>query len=140
MKYVFAAILFWHTDLYSQVHHDKGDTIVLESFSRLAIVRILNQGIVGIDSRGNMLFQVYVFDNGPDYPSDGLFRIVKTGKIGYADTLGNIVITPVYDCAFPFENGIAKVGTGCTIQSDGVHSYWTGGNWFNVDKKGAVVK
>ena len=80
---------------------------------------------------------MFPFDNGPDYAADGLFRIMTNNKIGYADeATGKVIIKPQFDCAFPFENGVAKVGLNCTTHSDGEHSYWTSDNWFYIDKKG----
>ena len=126
----------------------KGDTIIplgkydacyTEKFDKFAIVSLSKRGIVGIDRNENILFNVYVFDNGPDYPRDGLFRIVKNNKIGYADLLGNIVIKPQYDCAYPFKNGKAKVGFGCKTANIDEHSWWTGGRWVTINKKGKVI-
>lgn len=83
------------------------------------------------------MYKVFPFDNGPDYAADGLFRIVTNNKIGYADeATGKVIIKPQFDCAFPFENGVAKVGLNCTTHSDGEHSYWTSNNWFYINKKG----
>lgn len=91
------------------------------------------------DSRKKVLYDIWPFDNGPDYPSEGLFRIVKNGKIGYADEKTfAIVIPPRFDCAFPFENGKAKVSNQCKIVRDGEHSTWESGHWQYVDKKGQL--
>ena len=58
--------------------------------------------------------KVFRFDNGPDYTSDGLFRILVENKIGYADSAtGKIVINPQFECAWPFEHGVAKVSVDC---------------------------
>jgi hypothetical protein len=94
----------------------------------------------GINASGKELFEVFPFDNGPDYPSDGLFRIVKNDKIGYADTTGKIVIQPVYSCARPFENGVAEVSLQCTEEKDGEHFTWKSDAWFHIDKKGNKIK
>lgn len=52
----------------------------------------------------------YQYDNGDDYFSEGLQRIVdKDGKIGFRDSIGKIVIAPRYAFAFPFKEGYAKV-------------------------------
>jgi uncharacterized protein YegP (UPF0339 family) len=109
-----------------------------DTFYTVAIV-LKNSEWVGIDKNENILFNVYVFDNGPDYPSDGLFRIIKDSKIGYADLNGNIVIKPKLDCAYPFKNGRARVGIGCKVNSDGEHSWWTGGKWYSINKKGEII-
>jgi hypothetical protein len=111
-----------------------------ERFDRCAIVTSAEEGIIGIDRNEHILFHVFAVDNGPDPASEGLFRIVRDGKIGFADTAGQIVIQPQYDGGFPFHDGLAKVGSGCKTQSDGEHSWWTGGTWFTIDRKGNLVK
>jgi hypothetical protein len=92
---------------------------------------------VVIDREEKVLYEVFPFDNGPDYPSDGLFRIVKDGKIGYADAATfDIVIQPQFDCAFPFENGKAKVSNNCQTTTEGEYTSWISDDWQYVDKKG----
>ena len=55
-------------------------------------------------------YGVFQCDNGNDYVSEGLYRIVdKRGRIGYADESGRTVIKPRFAFGFPFENGKAKV-------------------------------
>ena len=81
-----------------------------DTFRTFAIVAKPKFGFVAIDRQENILYKVFPYDNGPDYPSDGLFRIMENNKIGYADSkTGKIVIGPKFDCAFPFENGVAQV-------------------------------
>lgn len=90
------------------------------------------------DSQKTALYEVFIYDNGPDFPSEGLIRMVKNGKIGYADaTTYAIVIEPQFDCAFPFENGKAKVSNQCKTVKDGEHSVWESDAWQFVDKKGS---
>lgn len=90
-----------------------------------------------MDSKKTTLYEVFPYDNGPDYASEGLIRIVKNGKIGYADAKTyTIVITPQFDCAFPFENGKAKVSNKCKTIKEGEHMIWTSDTWQYVDKKG----
>ena len=101
-----------------------------------------DRGWLFLDKNLNEPYQLYIFDNGPDYPEDGLYRIKKNNKIGYADEVtGRIVIEPIYDCAFPFENGKAEVGFGCTVKrhSGGEHSWWEGGDWHIINKKGQII-
>ncbi len=91
------------------------------------------------DSKKTTLYDVFIYDNGPDYPADGLIRIVENGKIGYADAKTYaIIITPQYDCAFPFENGKAKVSNNCKTIKDGEHNVWESDSWQYVDKKGKM--
>lgn len=92
-----------------------------------------------MDDKKTTLYDVFIYDNGPDYPAEGLIRVVKNGKIGYADaTTFAIVIPPQYDCAFPFENGKAKVSNKCKTIKDGEHSIWESDAWQFVDKKGGL--
>jgi len=101
----------------------KGDTIIpmgkypmcfTDTFKTYAIVIKYPLGFVAIDRKENVMYTVFPYDNGPDYTSEGLFRIIKDGKMGFADSLtGKIVIKPKYACALPFENGLAKVSYDC---------------------------
>lgn len=92
-----------------------------------------------MDSKKTMLYEVFIYDNGPDYPSEGLIRVVKNGKIGYADAKTyEIVIEPQFDCAYPFENGKAKVSNQCQTVKGGEYSVWKSDAWQYVDKKGKL--
>jgi hypothetical protein len=126
-----------------------GDTIVpigkyfycfTDTLKNFAIVQKQNGQLVGIDKNDTELFEIYWFDNGPDDISEGLFRIIKNGKIGYADTIGKIVIEPQFDCAFPFEKGKARVSKDCKSVKDGEHFMWMSDNWIYIDKKGQIIK
>ena len=111
-----------------------------DTFRTYAVVAKPQFGLVAIDRKENILYKVFPYDNGPDYASDGLFRILENNKIGFADaTTGKIVIEPEFDCAFPFENGVARVSVDCRRQSDGEHSTWLSDNWFYIDKAGKKV-
>jgi len=90
-----------------------------------------------IDSKKTTIYEVFIYDNGPDYASDGLIRVVKNGKIGYADAnTYAIVIEPQFDCAYPFENGKAKVSNQCQTVKNGEYSVWESDAWQYVDKNG----
>lgn len=129
--------------------NQNGDTIIqpgkynlcfTDTFKTYAIVADKNFDFVAIDRQENVLYNVFPFDGGPDYSSNGLFRIIINKKIGFADeATGKIIIKPRFDCAFPFENGIAKVGLNCTTHADGENHYWTSDNWFYINKKGTKV-
>lgn len=127
----------------------KGDTIVpfgkylmcyTDTFKNNAIVTDRKMGMVAIDRDEKILFQVFPFDNGPDYPSDGYFRIVNNGKIGYADLDFTVKIPAQYACAFPFKNGIAQVSNDCNTVAQGEHSAWISNHWFYINKAGVRVK
>ncbi len=124
----------------------EGDTIIppgkysicfTDTFKAYAIVGMPERGFVAIDRNEHVLYGVYPFDNGPDYPSEGLFRIIGNHKIGFADAItGKVIIKPQFGCAWPFENGYAKVSIKCSTRSDGEHTTWLSDNWFFIDKKG----
>ena len=131
--------------------NQKGDTVIaigtyLMTFSE----KILNYGfvhdgknIIGIDSKGNRLFEVFWFDNGPDYVEEGYFRILRDGKIGFADTTGKVVISPQFDCVTHFYEGKTKVGVNCrTVKKDEYDEYpiTKADEWYFIDKKGNRIK
>ncbi|MFA6483115.1 MAG: WG repeat-containing protein [Bacteroidales bacterium] len=111
-----------------------------DTFKTYAIVVKPNGGFIAIDRQENVLYGIFPYDNGPDYPSEGLFRILENNKIGYADSItGKVVIKPQFDCAWPFENGVAKVSNDCNTQEQGEHSIWLSDHWFYIDKNGKKV-
>lgn len=127
--------------------NQRGDTIVpLGSFAVSFTDTIISFGIVledegqpeliAINPRGERLYEVYLYDNGPDYLSEGLFRILRNEKIGYADADGRIVIPPQYACAHPFAGGRAQVALDCVLVDDGEHQRMRSDNWFYIDKQG----
>lgn len=100
--------------------------------------------IVCIDVEGRKLFNVFKYDNGVDYAREGFFRIIDDkGLIGFADTLGNIVIKTQFKFAFPFENGKAKVtfsGKNKEIpDSNGKKHYWDSSEWYYINKNGKII-
>lgn len=96
-----------------------------------------NARIVCIDNQGKELFYVYKYDNGPDYIREGLFRIMdEDGWIGFADSLGNVVIKPQFKFATSFENGKAQATTSGDTINDGEHSFWKSDEWQLIDHKG----
>lgn len=130
--------------------NSKGDTIIPAGkyyYCYTDTIRgfgmVLERGtgkILGIDQNGTELFEVFRYENGPDYVESGLFRIIKNGKIGYADPEGNIIIEPSFDCAYPFEGDLAKVSDNCETIKDGEHSIWESENWYQITKDGKRAK
>jgi hypothetical protein len=92
--------------------------------------------ILGIDQNATELFEVFNYDNGPDYVESGLFRIIKNGKIGYANPQGEIIIEPSFECAYPFEGDFARVADTCETVKDGEHSTSKSDNWYQITKQG----
>lgn len=93
--------------------------------------------IVGLDSCGKELFYVFKYDNGPDYISEGLFRITDgNDKIGFANSVGNIVITPQFKFATPFKNGKAAATTNGHTSHDGGYPKFLADKWMIIDRNG----
>jgi hypothetical protein len=112
-----------------------------DTFRTYAIVFTSRKLFIAIDRHEQELYGIFRFDNGPDYTSEGLFRIVVGRKMGYADSAtGKIVIKPQFACAWPFEQGVAKVSNDCRRQRHGEHSVWLSNSWYYIDKKGRRVK
>jgi hypothetical protein len=129
-------------------HNLRGDVVIppgkyalclTDTFKNYAVV-LKDQQFVVIDRQEKVAYEVFNFDNGPDYPSDGLFRIVQQGKIGYADAATyQVVIAPQFDCAYAFDNGTARVSHHCKTEKDGEHSTWISEKWERIDKKGQKI-
>lgn len=149
-----SCLLFQQLTAQTIVKFDNGNNIIYKNLQGKTIVKnkkytiaftdtISSIGFVGtrkgeivcINNAGKELFEVYKIDNGPDYVSDGLFRIVgKNGKIGFADTCGVIVIPPVFSYATPFHNGEAKVSFGGKNEKQGEYQSWKSNLWFLIKK------
>jgi len=129
--------------------NSSGDTVVAagryvycytDTIRNIGFVLDTNRVCRALDNRGRELFQVYWFDNGPDYLSDGLFRMMRDSLIGFADSAGRIVIRPQYTCAGPFRQGRARVSYDCRLQKEGEHTLMQSSAWFFIDKKGNKIK
>ncbi len=112
-----------------------------DTFRTYAIVLDDDFNCFAIDRNEKKLYDIFWIDNRPDYVSEGLFRIIIDEKIGFADEkTGKIVIEPKYKCAFPFEEGIAKVAFECSSEQMGENEIWNSDNWFYINRKGEVVE
>ena len=81
------------------------------------------------------------FDNGADYFVEGLARTIRDGKVGFVNEALEVVIPRQWDFAFPFENGLARVCSGCAVVRDpgDEHGSVEGGKWGWIDREGRVV-
>ena len=79
---------------------------------KMALVMSDDGQWVGIDRNDNIILYPFVYDKGPDYVFEGLFRFVDNDKIGFADLEGNIIIQAEFDFAEPFKNGLAEYAYG----------------------------
>lgn len=97
--------------------------IMAAPFGKGGIAAVLDDtGWHYINRRGALVIRPLVFDNGPDYFSDGLARYKEGGKYGFFNTAGAIVIAAQFEFAYPFAKGRAKVGEDCTFTPDGEHT------------------
>ena len=141
-------VCHWTSEEDSFFLNQTGDTIIpIGKYQHSFTDTIFSFGIVStgykihaINTFDSILFDVFIFDNGPDYINDGLFRIIRDGKIGYANERGEIVIQPQYQCAYPFENGKAQVAVNCTETIEFEMKKWESTEWITIDKKGNVIK
>ena len=100
----------------------------------------LNYKWVAINKKDSIILTPYIFDNGPDYLEDGLFRFIENGKIGFANAKGQKIISAQFDFASPFSEGLAAFIVGAKMGKwDDEHSTWNGGLWGFVNKMGHVV-
>lgn len=115
--------------------------IFTDTFYSTAIVQDEKQGIVAIDRKGNILYRFFIFDNGPDYSADGLYRICEGGKYGFA-SLDHVVIPPMFDFVYPFSDDRAVYVSGCTFRPDacGEHTEIVGGTYGYIDQRGRVLR
>lgn len=87
------------------------------SYNRFGLASIISEdGWVVINKKKKVLHKVFMYDNGPDYISEGMYRIIENGKMGFANEKGKVVIAPKYDFVWPFEKGTAKFCISCTFQ------------------------
>lgn len=98
-------------------------------------------GFVFVDIDGNVLdYRPFIFDNAPDMVSEGLMRIQDSeGKMGYADSLGHIVIEPQFFFALPFEDGYGRVALEGTFETVGEHTKVKVDKWMKIDKEGNLT-
>ena len=132
--------------------NERGDTIVpygkyrycqTDTIKKIGFVyenKPKDARIICINDAGKELFYVFKYDNGPDYIQEGLFRIMdEDGLVGFADSLGNVIIEPQFKFAYPFKGGKTKVtleGEQKEVpKSEGEKHYWESGTWFYIDKR-----
>ncbi|MBL7138857.1 MAG: WG repeat-containing protein [Bacteroidales bacterium] len=123
----------------SQSEGEEENPDVIFPYDNFDVRYIPELGFAAVDKHGNFLFEVFPFDNGPDYPSEGLIRIRENGKIGYADLEGNVVIAPSFECAYPFQDGVALICAEGILEQDGEHTLWKEARWGAIDKSGKII-
>ncbi len=115
--------------------------VMAEDFSSEGIAAVADvKGWAYIDQRGNVVVRPVNYDNGPDPFAEGMARCIgDNGEIGFFDKKGRIVIQPQFGSAFPFQEGLAAVCTGCRSEKMGDAHVVRGGRWGYINHKGAIV-
>ena len=109
------------------------------NYGNLHIVWEDPDGWIAYDNLGKRLFRIFPYDNGPDYPTEGLIRIIQDQKIGFANLEGAIVIPPAFDCAKTFKDGYALICEESTMEPDGEYHTWIEAKWGVIDTTGKVI-
>lgn len=96
---------------------------------------------IAIDKNQNILFDIVMFDNGPEPFNEGLIRVSRNGKMGYANRFGQIVIPCIYDFAKWFDNGQAEVTFKAKEYLDmEEHRQVESDKWFIIDRQGNKIE
>ncbi len=135
--------------------NEKGDTII--PFGKYAffgtdtlkhyanVIEYVNDSTYGryiaIDRNQNILYDIVLFDNGPDDFNEGLVRVLRNGKMGFANEYGRVVIPCEYDFAKWFKNGKASVTYKAKEYLDlDEHRRVESDEWFEIDKNGQAIR
>ena len=111
----------------------KESSIEYDQYGHAAVID--EEGWVYVNKKGEKILRPFIFDNGPDYFSEGLARFVgSNGKIGFHDEALNIVIPAQFDFARPFEGGVAETGKNCRNIPDGEHMHVECPNWSRIKR------
>lgn len=115
--------------------------IFTDVFEKIAFVLLKDKkGVYAIDRNEKILFQVCSYEIGPDIISNGLFRIIENGKIGFANMNGEIVIKPRFQFVYPFqENGFAIFCENGTWSMLDKYIPVIKGKWGVINRQGVVV-
>ena len=124
-----------------------------EQYGYFVIFSMKNQpGWMAIDANENILFEVYnmyIGEPGPDELVEEKIRIVdSSGRIGFANYLGQIIIPPQFEFVTSFHNGKAIIQQSCKLVPVGDHGKEGGCRHFSrvcemsgyINEKGIVQK
>ena len=115
-----------------------------DSIAFVCVIADNHVKIKAINRKNERLFTVFMFDNGPDYVNEGVFRIVddSTGLMGFGNMAGDIAIKPQFFFVTPFSDGFASFNEGgkiVAINESDRHSFIDGGKWGFIDIWGNIV-
>ncbi len=108
----------------------------------LATLNVDGRGWFYVRRNGRVL-EVLLQDNGADDFVEGLVRGRRYGKVAFFDRSFRMVLPPTYDFAWPFENGLSMVCSGCREEPAAAdpdhHVLVDGGLWGYIDHRGKEV-
>ena len=96
-----------------------------------------------INMAGERVFEIYPYDNGPDYFYEGLVRYTENGKVGFLDACMQVVIPAQFTFASQFWGGHSQICEGCRyepVYPGAEHGEYVGGNRAFINRKGEIVK
>ncbi|PIB34094.1 hypothetical protein BFP72_00955 [Reichenbachiella sp. 5M10] len=95
---------------------------------------------VGINRLHDILFDLVMYDNGPEEAHEDLLRVLRNGKMGYANDRGQVVIPCIYAYARWFDQGRAEVTFDATQYYDLDHHLRVeSDDWFEIDRQGERI-
>ena len=124
---------------YSSVFEDTFSNDITFVFKKPTSSQDNTNGIIAIDKQNQFVLKPFIFDNGPDYLQEGLFRFVENDKMGFADVNGKKVIAAKYTFVNSFQEGFAAFCEGCQKENMGEHWRMVGGKWGFMDKNGKEI-
>lgn len=118
----------------------KTQFIIAHNFLSTGIVAVVDSiGWAYINTEGNVVIRPFIYDNGPDYFSEGFARFTSDDKFGFFDETGQIIIEPQFDFVFPFSEGLSAICMGCKKRKEDEHRVVEGGKWGYIDTQGEVI-
>lgn len=124
---------------YSSVFEDSFSNDITFVFKKTEDKQGDESGIIAIDKQNKFILKPFIFDNGPDYLQEGLFRFTENGKMGFADENGKKVIPAKYTFVEAFQEGFAAFCEGCKKENMDEHWRMVGGKWGFMDKNGKEI-
>jgi hypothetical protein len=112
------------------------------SREQLASRQLPGHGWAYFDRNGLILVQdVAPMDNGASDFHAGLVRVVRNGKWGLADKRGTLITSLDYDGMYEYDPAHRgwKVCKLCHVVTRGEYSWFEGGEWFWLNRKGRVA-
>ncbi|MCL2143937.1 MAG: WG repeat-containing protein [Endomicrobia bacterium] len=108
-----------------------------DKMHKMAIVMRDDGQWIGIDRNDNVILYPFIYDNGPDYVFEGLFRFVDNDKIGFANLDGDKIIPAEFDFVEPFQDGLAEYAYGGHSEYDHLNEHWA---WTGAAETGYINK